>query len=116
MLFFDEDIDTVFQGDNDIITTVLSNLLVKDAHQLLIVPQTKFDNQCNHVLAIKQLQALSTSAIKGPLTEATAVQMDAEITLGAKDLEALIDRKVDEKTRELKQLLKNLSRGATSSA
>ena len=114
--FFSEDVDTVFAGDNDIVTQALSNILVADAHRLFIVPQVKYDDQVDHMNSIKQLQALSTSAIKGPATAATAIQMDTEVTIGSKDLDALIDRKIQDKTKALQSALKNLSRGASSSA
>ena len=114
--FFNDDIDTAFTGDNDVVTIALSNLLVVDAHRLFVVPQTKYDDQAHQVTAIKKLHALSTSAVKGPITETTATAMDTEITIPSKDLETFIDQKINEKTKELQTAVKNLSQGASSSA
>ena len=116
--FFLEDPATAFENDDDLnaVTTALANILVKDTHQLFVVPENKYEEQNHYVSAIKQLQALSTTAVKGPATEAAALQMDLQATIPDKDLDALIDRKVQAKTKELQQAIKNLSRGATSNA
>ena len=116
--FFSEDPNTAFENDEEVnfVTTALINLLVKATHQLFVIPETKFQEHTIQLSALKQLHALSNTAIKTPITEATATQMDVEPTVQAKDLEALIDRKVQARTKELQQAIKNLSRGAISSA
>lgn len=114
--FFQEDKATAFEDDVMAVTTAVSNVLVQEIHKLCIIPQTNYINCENELTAIKEAQALSTMAIKGQITETTAMAIDTIASMSPEQLEELISCKVKEKTKTLMEALKKASRGASSSA
>lgn len=91
--FFGEDNDTVFEYTATPPLTNMKLLLINAMHTLMIIPQVKFDDRKTSLDIIAQLQALSLTATKGPITEDTAMALDKEPSLTSKQLEDLIDKK-----------------------